>query len=84
MNKMPIYVAVSRDEYELPLAVADSMRDLARLRCVTEGAICKGVDRQARGKKSNYVRVWIELDDEEYAERLQIVAAAKRRAGICG
>lgn len=79
-ERMPVYMAVSRDKYELPLAVADSMWELARLRGVTAGAVCKGVDRQTRGKSSSYVRVWIELTPEEYAARMETVRAAQRRA----
>jgi len=80
MEKMPVYVAISRDKYELPLAVADSMWELARMCGVTEGAICKGVDRQVKGLKSKYIRVWIELTAEEHAARMETVRAAQRRA----
>lgn len=65
MARMPVYMAITRDEYQLPLAVADTIHDLAKLRGVTMGAVCKGIDRQVQGKVSNYIRVWIELSPKE-------------------
>lgn len=83
MDKMPVYVAVTQDKYELPLAVADTIWELARLVGVTDGAICKGVDKAVKGKKSKYRRVWIDLTPEEAEEQRLTVWAAKRRAGLC-
>ena len=82
--KIPIYMAVTHDRFELPVAFDETEWGLARKMGITEGAISKGVARHMRGLKSKYVRVWIELDEEETAERMQAVRAAKQRAGICG
>jgi hypothetical protein len=84
MEMIPVFMAVSQDKYELPLAVADSMWELARLRGVTESAVCKGITRQNRGQKSKYIRVWIEMTAEEYAAHMERVRMAQRRAaGLC-
>lgn len=83
MDRMPVYLAVTKDKYELPLAVADTMWELARLVGVTDGAICKGVDNAVKGKKSKYRRVWIDLSPQEAEEQRRTVLAAKRRAGLC-
>lgn len=83
MDRMPVYVAVTRDKYELPLAISDTVWGLARLVGVTENAVYKGIDNAARGKKSKYRRVWIDLTPEEAEEHRRKVWAAKWRAGLC-
>lgn len=84
MDKIPIFMAVTKDKYELPVAVADTQWDLARMLGVSEGAISKGIryaDRHG-GRKSRYHKVWIDLTPEEYAEHLAIVTDARRKAGL--
>ena len=36
---MILYIEVSKDEYELPLAVADTIKELAKLRHISESTI---------------------------------------------
>ncbi len=58
---------VTRDEYELPLAVADSSAELARIFGVKEGTIRGCVSHARKGvhqKRSVYVSV--EFSDQEW------------------
>lgn len=61
---------VTRDEYELPLAVADSSAELARIVGVKEGTIRGCVSRvqkrMRRSKKGMYVVV--EFSDQEWED----------------
>lgn len=59
----PLYMEVTRDRYELPLAVADSPWELARMRGVTVYPILHAVSSTSRTRRSKYVRVWV--DDEK-------------------
>ena len=54
-----LYLKVTKDRYELPVAVADSKKELARM----VGRDVSGIYRAfAEGRKSCYVEV--EVDDE--------------------
>ena len=79
-DKIPVYMAVSPDKYELPMAVEDTIRSLSLLLGVTESAICKGVKRHDKGLPSRYMRVWIDLTPEEAAERARRVSIARQLA----
>lgn len=83
MDRMPVYVATTKDKYELPLAISDTVWGLARLVGVTENAVYKGIDNAVKWKKSKYRRVWIDLTPEEAEEELRAIGEAKRRAGLC-
>lgn len=56
---MKIYVMIAKDKYELPLAVADSVIELARIVGVTPNAISCEIWKHEHGhiKKSKYIRV---------------------------
>lgn len=58
----PLYLEVTKDRYELPLAVADSAWELARLRHVGVTTIlhATGERDRRRPKKSKYKIVWID------------------------
>ena len=60
-----VYMEVTMDNLELPLAVADTPSELAKLRGVNKQAIYKSISRIQLGqrKKGRYVKVNIE--DEE-------------------
>lgn len=53
-----IWMEVTPDRYELPVAVADSLRALARLRGVTPAAISHSVHKF--GDRGKYRRVEVE------------------------
>lgn len=53
-----IWMLVTRDEYELPLVVADSAKELARLIGVNYGTIARAdFNHTHYGRKSQYVKV---------------------------
>lgn len=61
---MTIYMKVSKDKYELPVAVASSAQELARMCNTTANAIRSAINHtKSRGGNSVYVRVTVE--DEE-------------------
>lgn len=67
-KKVAVYMAVDLDEYELPYAVADSPKELAEI-CGTKAdtirsAICHV--RAGRAKRSQFIKVEIEEDDDEH------------------
>ena len=57
----PLYLEVTRDKYELPLAVADSPYELARMRRVDVTSILKAIRGLKMGtrRKSIYRLVWV-------------------------
>ena len=58
-----IYMKVTDDEYELPLAVAGSAAELARMVGVKENSIFIAIQRERKkGWKSRYVKVVVEED----------------------
>ena len=62
----PLYLEVTRDKYELPLAVADSPYELARMRRVDVTSILEAIRGLKMGtrRKSIYRLVWV--DDREH------------------
>ena len=62
----PLYLEVTRDKYELPLAVADSPYELARMRRVDVTSILKAIRGLKMGTRriSIYRLVWV--DDREH------------------
>ena len=56
-----LYLLVSSDKYELPLAVADTTRELSALIGVREDAIRSAMSKaRKRGNRCRYVKVVIE------------------------
>lgn len=64
---MKVYMKIKRDEYELPLAVADSINELARLVKTDPAYICH-VCKRTEGVRS-YVAV--EIEDEEKEQQVR-------------
>lgn len=62
---MRLYMMVSKDEYELPLAVADTARELAEMAGGSENSIRSFISKYERGdiKNSRYRKVVV--DDEQ-------------------
>lgn len=61
-----VYMLVSHDEYELPLAVADTVRELSALIGVREDAIRSAMSKaRKRGNRCRYVKVVIEEEENE-------------------
>lgn len=57
---MTVYMEVTKDKYELAVAVADTAQRLAELRGVSVFAIKKGIARGKQGIKTKYRKVVIE------------------------
>lgn len=60
-----LWLMVSSDKYELPLAVTDTAAQLGKIAGVRTDTICKMAALAARGelKRSKYVRVSVEEDN---------------------
>lgn len=61
---MTLYMKVSKDKYELPLAIADNAQELASMCGVTVGTIFSQISRSKTGRRSPYHKVEIEEDDD--------------------
>lgn len=48
MSKKYLYIAVSLDKYELPIAVADNVPELARMMGTTVNVINSSISRKTR------------------------------------
>ena len=60
-----IWLKVTHDEYELPVAVGDSLADLAKLLKVSRNTIASSYSHFLHGGKwSSYRKVEIEEDEE--------------------
>lgn len=62
-----LYMAVTRDRFELPVAVADSAQELARMVGVSKRTIERRLsdNKHHPGRRSIYHRVLVEDNDEE-------------------
>lgn len=66
MNNV-VYMEVTKDEYELPVAVADSVTELARLVGIGKSGVSKGISYAEKyGARCKYVKVV--LEDDEYED----------------
>ena len=63
----PVYMEVTKDKFELPIVVADSAYELARLCGVTPSAVIHSVSTNSKRqiKNSKYKRVWVRDSDDE-------------------
>lgn len=60
---MVLFMEVTKDEYELPLAVAYSVRELAELRGMKENTIRNAMHRaRINGRKCRFIKVEVEDD----------------------
>ena len=62
---MTIYMQVTSDEYELPVAVADSVKGLAKLAGVNEKTICSSISHMKSGRNKTSIYRRVEVEDEE-------------------
>lgn len=63
---MLIYMKVTKDEFELPVAIADSMSELGRICGCTKSSISHALkDQKTKGRKTTYVVVEIYDECEE-------------------
>lgn len=72
MSKMkPLYLIVTMDQYELPLAVGDNMADLARQ---TGRSISNLIHSFNRSRRSGWTKgacreVWVDLEEDGDAQQ---------------
>lgn len=58
---MKVYMEITKDEYELPIAVANSAEELARICGTTRNAILSSISKANIGFiKPRYIKVQIE------------------------
>lgn len=58
---MTYYMAITKDKYELPLAVGDSMKELAEMLGISPDAIWIAIKRTAKdGKQRGFCKVVIQ------------------------
>ena len=68
---MTLYMAVTADEYELPLAVCELPSTLARKLGVNTNTVAKELcydrkgNRHCNGKRRGYILKEVEVDDDE-------------------
>ena len=61
MEKREIFMLITTDRYELPVAVADTVKELAFLIGVSENNIRSAMSKaKKRGTRCRYVRVVVE------------------------
>lgn len=59
---MTLFMEITKDRYELPVAVAESASELARLRRTSLSAVCHSINGEHK-KRHKYIKV--EIEDEE-------------------
>lgn len=59
-----LYIAISKDEYELPIAVADTPTELARMIGVSRKTIYNQMSRTKHGTIKQAIYRAVEVDDE--------------------
>ena len=59
---VPLWLMVTKDKYQLPLAVADTAEELAAMVGVKPCTIVKSVTHR---KKSRYIRISVDLEEDE-------------------
>lgn len=64
---MVVYMEVTDDEYELPVAVADSVQMLAKTAGIKASSILQMISHEKAGtQRSKYKRIEIEDDGGDY------------------
>lgn len=63
---MKLYLCVTDDKYELPIAVADSQAELARMVGVTCNTVCACLCRLRNGDYESSIYREVEIDDYNF------------------
>ena len=62
---MVLWMKVTADEYEFPLMIADSQKELAMMCGINRSSIAHAISKaRDKGHRCSYVRVEIEEDDQ--------------------
>lgn len=60
-----VYMQISKDEYEFPLAIADSIQELAEIIGKSPATIGSYISRcKKSGRKCRYIKINIEEEEE--------------------
>ena len=62
---MTVWMEITLDKYELPLAVADTSTELSRMRGLEKRTVLKTLWRWKSGKLKNCKFRKVEIDDDE-------------------
>ena len=62
--QMKLYLRVTKDKYELPVAVADSPRELAQMTGVSRASILSTLSHVKAGQIRNSIYKMVEVEDE--------------------
>ena len=65
MAKNRLYLAVTKDKYELPIAVAGTIRELAEMVGIKEGSLKTLIYKYYAGQITSCKYRRVELEDEE-------------------
>lgn len=60
---MKLYICVTRDKYELPVAVAESARELAEMRGVQSSTVLSSISHEKEGLYKSMYKL-VEVEDE--------------------
>ena len=60
---MKLYMKVTKDGYEHPIAIAESVTQLARQLCISKTTVTSAMSKQRKGLYDCYYRV-VEVEDE--------------------
>lgn len=60
---MRLYMAVTADEYELPLIVSDKVKDIAKYSGTSESNVYYGINYDYSGKRKKMKFVRVEVND---------------------
>ena len=52
-----IYIMVTKDEYELPMAIADTVKELSVMTGKSESDIRSGISKQKQGYRSRFYKI---------------------------
>ena len=61
-KSMTYYMEVTTDRYSLPVAVAESISELARLRRVDKSTICRCIKVASGKRPTKYIKVEVSKD----------------------
>lgn len=61
-NRKPLWLMVTKDKYQLPLAVADTAAELAQIVGVKPCTIIKSVTHR---RNSRYIRIYVDMEEDE-------------------
>lgn len=60
---MIVYIAVTPDEYEMPLIVADNLKEMSRKSGIKKDVISSAIYHESNGKRLGIKFIKIEVDE---------------------